>query len=94
MSTRRNIERLDLQFLAALIDIGELGAVYHEKHHYQDVPRRLDRDPILHARDHIDDYVSSKVHELGEREYHLAAAAFNLMMEFHWLRKEKRDASN
>lgn len=88
---RLPLQTLDYAFITALAEIGELGDQKHADHHYQNVPRLLDRDCLIHAIEHIAQFKYRSAHDLGHRKYHLAAAAFNLMMEYHWLEKEEDD---
>jgi len=86
-------ETLDASFIGAMQEIGLFGLLKHAKDNYQEFDKRpinngQTRDMIAHARRHIDNFKQGELHELGGCKYHLAAAAFGLMMEFYFYQKE------
>jgi len=82
-------EFLDESFLALMNDIGRLG---HEKFGAdafevsgtnRKIPRHQKDEIIIHAYDHLRDYDHGVPHDkLNTTRAHLAAAAFNAMLEF------------
>ena len=91
---------LELKFIQLMAELGALGKSKHKEKHYQFHKERPKddngnvRDMLEHASQHILSYryPDTDKHELGGKEYHLAAAAFNLMMEFHFVRLEKNSS--
>lgn len=86
-------ETLDASFIGAMQEIGLFGLLKHAKDDYQKFDIRpinngKVRDMVLHASEHMSKYLSGEFHELGNCKYHLAAAAFNMMMEFYFYQKE------
>lgn len=82
---RLPIETLDLEFINAMMEIGKLGQLHHGEHHYQDIEDRpKDRNILVHLADHYTSYRLKEPHDLGDTSYHLAAVAFNAMMEYYW----------
>lgn len=87
-------ETLDASFIGAMQEIGLFGLLKHPIHQYQNHEERP-KDPtgeirnmLDHAMHHLEHYQMRYLHELGDCRYHLAAAAFNLMMEFYFYQKE------
>ena len=87
-------EFLNPDFLALMNDIGRLG---HEKFGVDaievsgDKTRKHPRHQanMVHAYRHIADYEDGVLHDkLGTLQAHLAAAAFNCMLEFYFSRGE------
>lgn len=88
----KQFEFLDEDFLKLMNDVGCLG---HEKFgvdafeatgdRVRRIPRHQKRDILAHAREHIRLYDKGVRHdELSDSKYHLAATAFNTMMEFYF----------
>ena len=85
----RPFEFLHEDFLILMNDIGRLG---HEKFKadafeatggVRRIPRHQKDAIVYHAREHITNYLLGVEHDkLGALKYHLAAAAFNIMLEF------------
>lgn len=84
-------QTLDVDFLKTMSEIGALGLKKHGDHHYQTVSERpLGRNMIEHINGHLKSYTESRPHDdLVEQRYHLAAAAFNCMMEYYWFVRGK-----
>lgn len=88
-------ETLDAAFLGAMQEIGLFGVMKYPANHYKlHEERPLEdgkpRDMLKHAHIHLINYEQKYFHELGDPRYHLAAAAFNIMMEFYFfIRKNK-----
>jgi len=89
-------EFLDESFLALMNDIGRLG---HEKFGADAIevagdgkrviPRHQKDAIIYHARGHITNYLLGVKHDkLDTTRAHLAAAAFNCMIEFYFSQGE------
>jgi hypothetical protein len=82
-------EFLNPEFLALMNDIGRIG---HEKFgadaievsgHSRNIARHQKEEIINHAHSHLLCYAYGKPHDkLGTSQAHLAAAAFNCMLEF------------
>jgi hypothetical protein len=91
----RPFEFLNSDFLALMNDIGRLG---HEKFgadafevagSARMIPRHQKDVIIYHARGHITNYLLGVKHDkLGTAQGHLAAAAFNCMLEFVFFQDE------
>jgi hypothetical protein len=88
-------EFLNPDFLELMNDIGRLG---HEKFGSEaievtgDRTRKIlrHRENMIHARRHIIDYEDEVKHDkLGTLQGHLAAAAFNCMLEFWFSQHEQ-----
>jgi hypothetical protein len=92
----KQYEFLDEDFLELMNDIGRLG---HEKFGTQafevagskrQIPRHQKDAILYHARGHITNYLLGIKHDtLGTTQGHLAAAAFNNMLEFIFSQDEK-----
>jgi len=88
-------EFLDESFLALMNDIGRIG---HEKFGAnaievagggRKIPRHQKDAIIYHARGHITNYLLGVKHDkLDTTRAHLAAAAFNCMIEFYFSQGE------
>jgi len=90
----KNFEFLDEEFLELMNDIGRLG---HEKFGADAIEVNGDRTRkhprhqanMVHAYRHIANYEEGKPHDkLGTLQAHLAAAAFNCMLEFYFSQGE------
>jgi hypothetical protein len=91
----KQYEFLDNDFLTLMNDIGRLG---HEKFGadafeandgIRRIPRHQTDSNIYHARGHLTNYLLRVPHDkLGTLQAHLAAAAFNCMMEFYFSQGE------
>jgi hypothetical protein len=88
------------EFLEAMNDIGEFGLKKYGLDSFQQrakrgdtarLPGRCEKQTILdHAKLHIYDYDLTLLHDhFGTLKHQLAAAAFNLMMEFYFSEAEK-----
>lgn len=83
---------LQPNFLEALAALAHLG---HERY---DVPAGVDNQwqrglpgdacPLNHIQAHYTSYQRAESHEMGSRKWHLAAIAFNAMMEF-WFEEQR-----
>ena len=91
----KQYEFLDESFLALMNDIGRIG---HEKFgadaievagRSRNIARHRKEEIINHAHSHLLRYAYGKPHdELGTLQAHLAAAAFNCMLEFYFSQGE------
>lgn len=91
----KQYEFLNHDFLALMNDIGRLG---HEKFGADTIEvagggRKIERHQkdaiIYHARGHLTNYLLGVKHdELGTTRAHLAAAAFNAMLEYYFSQGE------
>jgi hypothetical protein len=92
-------ETLDAAFLGAMQEIGLFGMVKHPTDHYKLHEERPQedgraREMLSHALEHMTSYKFKESHELGDCRYHLAAAAFNIMMEFYFFTRENKAEEN
>ena len=82
-------------FIHAMAQIGHFGAEKYGEFNWQKSGLMGDKSPINHIGNHLKQYIEGESYdhkELGEeRKYHLAAIAFNAMMEF-W-HEEHRDGN-
>lgn len=88
-------EFLDPEFLILMDEIGRYG---HEKQPVDGllfgnrarlIPRHRKEQILNHARQHITDYENGIPHDhFGDASHQLAAAAFNLLMEFYFSQGE------
>jgi hypothetical protein len=92
------------EFLKAMDDIGRYGFKKHGEHSFQAHRKRGDRDREglsrlsaagfhHHAIEHLNAYLRGEPHDhFHSRRHQLAAAAFNVMMEFYFagLEDERR----
>ena len=88
-------ETLDAAFLGAMQEVGLFGMLKHPRDHYKLHEERPQEDGrvrsmVQHAMDHLSMYDACLEHELGDCRYHLAAAAFNIMMEFYFYEREQK----
>lgn len=64
---------------------------YGDCHLYAKLPDRLrgEKSPINHIREHLRQYIAMETYDKfdGDLGWHLAAIAYNAMMELHYLRK-------
>lgn len=88
-SRAAKFEFLDENFLELMNEIGRLGHKKFGSDAFEATGgvRRIDRhrkdDILRHARKHLLNYENGAQHDkLGAVKYHLAAAAFNCMLEF------------
>ncbi len=97
-------QHLDADFLRVMNALGEYGFTKHGDKSFQarklrgDGREGYDRmqksELSRHAREHFDAYERGEVHDhFGDLEFQLAAVAYNAMMEFYFLQKEKEVAS-
>jgi dATP/dGTP diphosphohydrolase len=84
---------LDPLFLEMLAKIADYGAKKYGDLNWQKSRLSGDKGPINHIYKHLKSYRTKEPYdhlELGEgHEWHLAAIAFNAMMEFYYSLKEK-----
>ena len=74
-------------FLKALAKIGAYAAEkYGSWEQYKNARLKGEKSPINHVYEHIRQYVCGEAYDHfdGDPRWHLAAAAYNLMMEFHY----------
>lgn len=95
-------EFLDQRFLTLMNDIGRLGyekmgadsfeanrGGYGTKTRRR-IPRHRKEEILRHAREHLAAYESGIPHDhFGALDYQLAAAAFNMMLEFYFSQGER-----
>lgn len=83
-------------FLAAMAEIGSHGGKKYGDDNYQKEHMKDGRSPINHMYAHLTHYRNHKKYdhtEIGtDRKYHLAAIAFNAMMEF-WYEENMSNVS-
>lgn len=100
MSADGLFPNLDMDFIKIMNALGEYGSQKHGDQSFQ--ARRIRGDSregydrmktselARHAREHFDAYMRGEVHDhFGDLDFQLAAVAFNAMMEFYYLRKER-----
>ncbi len=82
---------LDPAFLHAMAEIAHYGAVTYGEFNWQNSRLAGDKAPVNHIYKHLGQYRSGEKydHLNGARTYHLAAIAFNAMMEFYWARMDE-----
>ena len=93
----KQFEFLNENFLALMNDIGRLGheklgenAIEFHKDGVRRIPRHQKGSNMLHAYRHITAYEDGIPHDkLGTLEGHLAAVAFNAMLEFYFSQHEQ-----
>lgn len=77
---------LDSDFLHCIAQIGAYGAQKYGDFNYQKNRLTSDKSPMNHVQMHIHQYKLGILHDhFKTRKHQLAAAAFNLMMEFFYL---------
>lgn len=77
---------LDSDFLHCIAQIGAYGAAKYGDFNYQKNRLTSDKSPMNHVQMHIHQYKLGILHDhFKTRKHQLAAAAFNLMMEFFYL---------
>lgn len=88
---------LDPEFLKCLAQIGHYGAEKYGDLNWQKSRLGADKSPVNHIYKHLGAYRNSEPYdhkELGQaRKWHLAAIAFNAMMEF-WYESNDRESNN
>lgn len=93
-------QHLDVDFLRVMNAIGDHGSKKHGDQSFQarklrgdgreDYDRLRTSENARHAREHFEAYTLGEVHDhFGDLESQLGAVAFNAMMEFYFLQKEK-----
>ncbi len=86
---------LDPDFLELMAKIADYGAKKYGELNWQKSRLVKDKGPINHIYKHLRAFRKKIIYdhpELGEGiEIHLAAIAFNAMMEFYWIMKEKEN---
>ena len=93
----RNIryDIIDPEFLELMAKIADYGAKKYGNFDWQLSHLEGDKSPINHIYKHLKSFRMKEPYdhpELGEGiELHLAAIAFNAMMEFYWVLKEKKN---
>ncbi len=83
-------------FLHCMAEIGAYGAETYGDFNWHKSRLDGEKGPVNHMYKHLGQYRRGEVydHLNGDRKYHLAAIAFNAMMEFWYLEnvdKEKKD---
>lgn len=86
---------LDPDFLEDLARIADYGAKKYGDFNWQLSCLTGDKGPINHIYKHLGSYRKGEAYdheELGTRKsIHLAAIAFNAMMEYYWAKKEENE---
>ena len=89
---------LDVDFIDLLAKIAHYGAETYGEGNWMLSRLIKDKGPINHIYKHLRSFrkqIPYDHSELGEGiEIHLAAIAFNAMMEFYWVMKEKENESS
>jgi hypothetical protein len=84
---------LDPDFLEDLAKIADFGAKKYGDLNWQLSRLTADKGPVNHIYKHLGSYRKNEPYdheELGtQRSLHLAAIAFNAMMEYYWAKKEE-----
>jgi hypothetical protein len=74
------------QFIHAMAQIGHFGAEKYGELNYRQPGLQRDKSPINHIANHLRKFIENEPYdhpEVGnQRKYHLAAIAFNAMMQF------------
>lgn len=74
-------------FIHAMAEIGHFGAEKYGDLNYRNPGLTRDKSPINHIANHLRKYIEHEIYDHPEvgnnRKYHLAAIAFNAMMEFY-----------
>ena len=82
-------------FIHAMAEIGYLGAEKYGDFNYQQPGLTREKSPVNHIANHLGSYIDNHPYdhpEVGkERKYHLAAIAFNAMIE--WYHECHKDVS-
>ena len=85
------------EFIHAMAEIGHFGAEKYGDHNYRQPGLTRDKSPINHMANHLRQYLERESYDHPEvdndRKYHLAAIAFNAMMEFYHYEQGSQDAS-
>lgn len=85
-STSFRYDILDPEFLEVMAKIGHYGAEKYEELNWHKSRLTGEKGPVNHMYKHLGQYTRNKPYdhkEIGEeRKIHLAAIAFNAMMEF------------
>jgi len=83
-------------FIHVMAEIGAIGAEKYGEFNYQQQGLERDKSPINHIANHLREFIEKQPYdhkELGNnRKYHLAAIAFNAMMQY-WHEDHPQDAS-
>ena len=83
-------------FIHAMAEIGAIGAEKYGEFNYQKPGLERDKSPINHIANHLREFIEKVPYnhkEVGNaKKYHLAAIAFNAMMQF-WHEDHPQDAS-
>ncbi len=86
---------LDPDFLEDLAKIADYGAKKYGDLNWQLSRLTGDKGPINHIYKHLGSYRKNEPYdheELGtSKSLHLAAIAFNAMMEYYWVKKEEKE---
>jgi hypothetical protein len=86
---------LDPEFLEILAKIADYGAKKYGDFNWQKSHLEGDKSTINHIYKHLKSFRMNEAYDHPEiagagKEMHLAAIAFNAMMEFYWVMKEKK----
>lgn len=82
-------------FIHAMAEIGHFGAEKYGDHNYRQPGLTREKSPINHIANHLRQFIECNKYdhiEVGQAtKYHLAAIAFNAMMQFYY-EDQKEDA--
>jgi hypothetical protein len=86
---------LDPEFLEALAKIADYGAKKYGDFNWQKSHLSGDKSAVNHIYKHLKSFRLEEPYDHPEiagdgKEMHLVAIAFNAMMEFYWVMKEKK----
>jgi len=83
------------EFLEAMAKIAHYGAVKYGDFNWQISRLTGNKGPVNHILKHIMSYQRGEAYDHSElgtgKEWHLAAIAFNAMMEFYWAIQERHE---
>ena len=93
-SVKYRYDVLYWDFIHAMAEIGHIGAEKYGDLNYQQPGLTREKSPVNHMANHLRHYINKDPYdhsEVGNKtKYHLAAIAFNAMMEYyHACQKEK-----
>lgn len=81
-SVEYRFDIIDKYFFYAMAQIARLGSSKYGDYNWKKSRLVGDASPLNHAYMHLMQYEKKELHDLGGYQFHLAAAAFNLMMEY------------
>lgn len=87
---------LNWNFLRLMAEIAHYADhKYGRCENYTDSDLVRDKSPVNHIAEHARQYMTGEPHDhFGGQEYHLAAIAYNAMMEFHYLLRRGNKTSD